>query len=187
MSKIIFVIFITIIFWGCSSEGYVKFINRTDHSIYFSLEGNEYQLAGQNEQTVLVDTGTKIWPFSINYEHKIPLTLEGETFIMQDSDGIFYNETAIVVQPDETLNIFCNPTHASVKLINNSEVEITNFYYTMTGSAEFHLLENMEFIAIGDSIWRRLPSNRHYDFTVNGIFSCSDSLSVDEQLVIEWQ
>lgn len=187
MSKIIFVIFITTIFFGCSSEGDVQFINRTDYNIYFSLEDNEYQLAGQSEQTVSVDIGTRIWPFSADYKSNIPLILEGETFMMQDSDGIFYKETTIVVQPEETLNIFCDPTHASVKLVNNSNGEITNFYYTMAGSAEFHFLESTEFIAIGDSIWRRLPSKRRYDFTVNGIFNCSDSLSVDEQLVIEWQ
>ena len=196
-----------LIFFGCSSEGDIKIINRTDHYLYFNIEGKDYVLEGSSSsnpsKSVSIDTGSQFL-FWGDDETKVAMNLEGETFMMQDSDasgvpnGLFFTETMLAVQPNETLKIFCDPTHAGVKLINNSQVAVAGFsYFTDDSDSLFSLIGYP--VASGDSIWSRLKASTAYDSIIysfvieyeNGWFDSSyvnyDNLIVDEQLRIELQ
>jgi hypothetical protein len=196
-----------LLIFGCASEGDIKIINRTDHYLYFNIKGTDYVLEGSETSdpstTVSVDTGDQFLFFGDD-EKQVHMELEGETFMMQDADsfgnpnGIYFTETNLYVKPNETLKIFCDPTHAGVKLVNNSEVAVSGFsYYTDDSDSLFSLIEYP--IISGDSIWSHLKATTSYDSIIysfvieyeNGWFDSSyvnyDDLVVDEQLRIELQ
>ncbi|MDO9578661.1 MAG: hypothetical protein Q7J16_12325 [Candidatus Cloacimonadales bacterium] len=207
MKKFILFILPALIIFGCSSEGDIKIINRTDHYLYFNIEGTDYVLEGSENsnpsKSVSIDTGSQFL-FWGDDETKVPMNLEGETFMMQDSDasgvpnGLFFTETILAVKPNETLKIYCDPTHAGVKLVNNSQVSVSGFsYYTDDSDSLVSLIEYP--VISGDSIWSRLKATTSYDSIIysfvieyeNGWYDSSyvniDDLIVDEQLRIELQ
>lgn len=175
MKKLLF-IFITLIFLlGCSTEGDIKFINRTAHFLYFTIQGNDHILNGATEaeinqgigpnKTLTIKTGKKFLFFGAG-EKTIDLHLEGETFMMQEADidgtptGIYYTDTEIKIISNETLSIFADPTHASVKLINDSDKNIVEFRYTTNNdSVYFSILENENILAIDNSVYTRLEAS----------------------------
>ena len=205
MKILIFFLAVTIALAGCSSEGEIRIINRTNHNLYFNVYGTDYILEGSTVDdpswSITIDTGSQYLFFG-NDETKVTLSLEGETFMMQDSDasgvpnGIFFTETTLTVKPRQTLNIYCDPTHAGVKLINNSQSAVTGFFYfTANSDSLFSLITPP--LAPGDSTWSRLKATTEYDSVVysfvieyeGGIFDSSyvniDDLTLDEQLRIE--
>ncbi len=205
MKKIFLFLLPVIILAGCSTEGDIKIINRTDHHLYFTIEGSDYILEGSSTsdpfQTISFDTGKKFLFFG-DCEEKVDLHIEGETFMMQLADnygnpiGEYYTETTLNVKAGETLKIFCDPTHAGVKLVNNSQVSIYEFsYYKNDSDTLISIIDSQ--VIHGDSIWSRLKATTtcdsiSYSFVIeyeNGIFDSSyaniDDLVVDEQLRIE--
>jgi hypothetical protein len=205
MKKIFLFILPIIILAGCSTEGDIKIINRTDHYLYFTIEGNDYILEGSPDsdpsKSITVDTGSQFL-FLGDGTTEVDMTLEGETFMMQlaNPDGFpsgeYYTETTLNVPANETLKIYCEPTHAGVKLINNSEVDVVDFsYYTDDNDSLVALIDYP--ILSGDSTWSRLKATTAYDSVIysfvieyeNGWFDSSyvdiDDLIVDEQLRIE--
>ena len=205
MKKIFLFILPVIIFAGCSTEGDIKIINRTDHYLYFTIKGSDYILEGSPDsdpgKIITVDTGSQFL-FWGGDAAKVDMTLEGETFMMQlanpdgSPSGDYYTETTLNVPANKTLKIYCEPTHASVKLINNSEVNVVDFsYYTDDNDSLVALVDYPIFS--GGSIWSRLKATTAYDSIVysfvikyaNGLFDSSyvnyDNLIVDEQLRIE--
>ena len=207
MKKIFLFIIPVIILTGCSTEGDIKIINRTNHYLYFTIKGSDYILEGSPNsdpsKTITVDTGSQFL-FWGDETTKIDMTLEGETFMMQlanpdgSPSGEYNTETTLNVPANETLKIYCEPTHAGVKLVNNSEVDVIDFaYYTNDSDTLVALIDYP--ILSGDSIWSRLKATTAYDSIVysfvieyeNGWFDSSyvnyDNLIVDEQLRIELQ
>ena len=205
MGKIFLFILSIIILAGCSSEGDIKIINRTNHYLYFTIEGSDYILAGSPDtdpsKTITIDTGSQFL-FLGNETIKVDMSLEGETFMMQwanndgSPSGDYYTETTLNVPANEVLKIYCEPTHAGVKLINNSEVDVIDFsYYTDDNDSLVALIDYP--ILSGDSIWSRLKATTAYDSIIysfvieyqNGWFDSSyvdyNNLTVDEQLRIE--
>jgi len=205
MKKIFLFILPVIILVGCSTEGDIKIINRTDHYLYFTIKGSYYILEGSPDsdpgKTITVDTGSQFL-FWGGDAANVDMTLEGETFMMQwanndgSPSGDYYTETTLNVPANEMLKIYCEPTHAGVKLINNSAVDVVEFsYFTNDNDSLVNLIEYP--ILSGDSIWSRLKATTAYDSIVysfvieyeNGLFDSShvdiDSLIVDEQLRIE--
>jgi hypothetical protein len=181
MKKIFLFILPIIILAGCSTEGDIKIINRTDHYLYFTIKGSNYILEGSPDsdpsKTITVDTGNQFL-FLGDDATKVDMTLEGETFMMQ------------------LANLDGSPSHAGVKLVNNSEVNVIDFsYYTDDSDSLVALIDYP--ILSGDSIWSRLKATTAYDSIVysfvikyaNGLFDSShvnyDNLIVDEQLRIE--
>jgi len=193
-----------IILSGCSTEGDIKIINRTNHSLYFTVKGNDYILEGSEtsdpDMTIGVDTGKQVLFYSEDYV-EVDLHLEGETFMMQDAiNGIpieeYFTETTLQVIPKETLKIYCDPTHAGVKLINNFAEDVIGLaYYTADSEIPISIIDQP--IVSGDSAWSRLKATSVYDsisysFVIefeNGFIDSSfmdiDNLTVDEQLRIE--
>jgi len=208
MKKYIFPLLVLAILTGCSTEGDIKFINRTDNYLYFTIKNNDYILEGSEETnpttTVSVDTGKKFL-FYDEGSVDVDLHLEGETFMMQDATiggqpiGVYVTETTLKVKPEETLKIYCDPTHAGVKLINNSDQVVYNFaYFTAENNIPTPVIELP--IAIGDSAWSRLEASTNsspisYSFIIEYEDGTADStsymnidwLSVGEQLRIELQ
>jgi hypothetical protein len=206
MMKLLIPFLLIIILAGCSTEGDIKIINRTDHSLYFTIKGNDYILEGSEtsdpNMTVSVDTG-KQFLFYIEDYVEVDLHLEGETFMMQDATisgqpiGIYFTETTLQVKPKETLKIYCDPTHAGVKLINNFTEDVIDLaYYTDDSDTLISIIDLP--ITAGDSAWSRLTATTAndsitYSFVIefaNGFiddtsFININDLIVDEQLRIE--
>ncbi len=202
----LFVSLLLLILIGCSSEGDIKIINRTEHNLYFSISSNNYILEGSSDsnpsETISIETGRYI-PILENDQTKVNLHLEGETFMMQEASqgtplGIFYTDTSLYLKPNETLKIYCDPTHAGVKLINNSQLVVNDFYYyTQKTDSLVSLLKNS--IQPADSAWSRLKASTQQDSLIysfliefeNGYTDSSyqniESLTVDEQLLIDFQ
>ena len=140
MKKVILIIIPILILLGCSTEGDLKIINKTNHNIYFTVKGNDYILEGATDTTypdttISLDSGKKFLFFEGDGK-RVNLLLEGETFMMQHADnsgvgtGEFVTETEVTIKPDETTKIYTWPaTHASVKVINNSGKDIIDFFY----------------------------------------------------------
>ena len=207
MIKILISLLLLIIIAGCSTEGDIKIINRTDHSLYFTIKGNDYILEGSEtsdpSMTVSVGTGKQFLFYSEDYV-EVDLHLEGETFMMRDEfhgppDWEYYTETTLQVKPKETLKVYCDPTHAGVKLINNfAENVISLAFYTADPDSLSYIIDIDSPIESGDSTWSRLTATTAdnsiiYSFIVefaNGFIDSTnymniDDLTVDEQFRIE--
>jgi len=198
-------ILLIIIIAGCSTEGDIKIINRTNHNLYFTIKGNDYILEGSEtsnpNMTVSVGTGKQFLFYSEDYV-EVDLHLEGETFMIQDATiggqptGVYFTETTLQVKPKETLKVYCDPTHAGVKLVNNSAIDVIDLsYYTDDSDTLISIIDQP--IIAGDSTWSRLTATSaidliSYSFVIefeNGFIDSSyaniDDLLVDEQLRIE--
>ena len=200
MKKLIIPILLIIILAGCSTEGDIKIINRTDHSLYFTIKGNDYILEGSEtsdpDMTISVNTGKQFLFYGEDYI-EIDLHLEGETFMMQDAiNGIpieeYFTETTLQVKPKETLKIYCDPTHAGVKLINNSAVDVIDLaYHTDDSDILIPIIEQP--IIVGDSAWSRLTATAEddsisYSFVIefaNGFIDSTSFMSIDDLMVDE--
>ncbi len=201
---IIFLLTISVIA-GCSTEGDIKIINRTNHYLYFTIEGSDYILEGSENTnpniTIDVDTGKRFLFFGEG-ETQVDMFMEGETFMMQEADsygnptGYYYTETTLTVKSNETLKIYCDPTHAGVKLINNSLVDVVEFcYYTDDNDSLVLIIDYL--VVPGDSAWSRLKASTALDSIIysfiieyeTGDIDSSyvdiDNLVVDEQFPIE--
>ena len=206
MKKVLFpFILLIIIIAGCSTEGDIKIINRTNHSLYFTIKGNDYILEGSEtsdpSMTISIGTGKQFLFYSEDYV-EVDLHLEGETFMMQDASisgqptGVYFTETTLQVKPKETLKVYCDPTHAGVKLINNFAIDVIDLSYH-TGDSDTLISIIHQPIIVGDSAWSRLKAATGYDsisysFVIefaNGFIDDTsyiniDTLTVDEQLRI---
>jgi len=190
MKNFLILVLVLVILAGCSSEGDIKVVNRTKHPLYITVKGNDYTIAGSEDpvgspvkKTISIDTG-KEFLFWNGDDKKVDIHLEGETFMLQEADingypsGIFFTETTVNVSPDETTKVYCDPTHGSVKVINQIENDIIEFRVkknggnfnpvdTNTGSS----LDPLWSIAPGDSVWARLQASTddnpaYYEFQV---------------------
>lgn len=169
MKRLYPMIILLVFLVGCSTEGDIKFINRTEHPLYFSVKGDDYTLDGSTEigspetKSISVDTGSKFL-FWGGDTKKVDIHLEGETFLMQQADnngnptGLYYTETTVNVEPDETTKIYCDPTHAGIKVVNLSSNTIIEISYSKNQGNYAPLNGNNE-IEPGDSFWARLDAS----------------------------
>ena len=153
--------------------------------------------------TVNINTGSQFL-FWGDGKTKVDMFMEGETFMMQDSNpdgtpsGYYYTETTLTVKSNETLKIYCDPTHAGVKLINNSLVNVVEFcYYTDDNDTLISIIDYS--VVPGDSAWSRLKASTALDSIIYSFiieyetgdidsnYIDIDNLVVDEQLRIELQ
>ncbi|HPR17572.1 MAG TPA: hypothetical protein PLD62_04925 [Candidatus Cloacimonadota bacterium] len=205
MKKIIIPALLILVLLGCSSEGDIKIINRTDHNLYFTIKGVDYVLAGSESsdpfQEIEIDTGKQFlfWGDDVT---KVHMAMEGETFMMQDSyssglpNGLYHTETYLYVKPDETTKIYCSATHAGVKVINNSAETVQYLQYFTDDSDTLKTLNDSPIFG-GEEFWSRLKATSDYDSitysfviqfadgSVDSTYSNIDDLVVDEQLLIE--
>ncbi|KQC09095.1 MAG: hypothetical protein APR54_03825 [Candidatus Cloacimonas sp. SDB] len=178
MKKFLIFGILLIILAGCTSEGDIKIFNRTQYPVYLHVKGNDYIIAGSEDllenpvkKTVSVETG-KEFLFWNGGDEKVKIRLEGETFMLQEADlsgnptGIFYTETEILVSSNETTRIFCDPTHAGVKVINMTEIDIIYINVKKNGGNFIPLTTNtgssadsLWYVAPADSVWARLEAS----------------------------
>ena len=207
MKKVILVIIPILMLFGCSTEGDLKIINKTNHNIYFTIKGTDYVLEGAADtnypsKTITLDSGKEFLFFEGDGK-KVNLHLEGETFMMQHADnlgvgtGEFVTETKVTIKPNETTKIYTWPaTHASVKVINNSGKDIIDFfYYTSYDQTLVSMTDNIQ---NGETYYSRLAyaTNEewfYYEFKIvfddytEQIFGGGPDavLYLDEQFLIE--
>ncbi|MBN2460850.1 MAG: hypothetical protein JXB60_04525 [Candidatus Cloacimonetes bacterium] len=163
MKKTLLLILPLLFILGCSTEGEIKFINRTQHNLYFSVNGGDYALEGATpqqiadgegtSQKVSVNTGREFLFWGADTKN-VQIYLEGETFLIFDGNG-WITETTVKVEPKETTRIFADPTHAGVKLINQSGMMVSRLYYFTDYDSTLRLL--VEDIADGGTFFAQLP------------------------------
>lgn len=178
MKNFLLFVGILIVLAGCTAEGNIKVINRTHYPLYFTLEGQDYVVAGSEDpetdpvkKTVSVETG-KEFLFWNGDDKKVKIELEGETFMLQEADlngnptGNFFTETKVLVTPDETTRIFCDPTHGSVKVFNMMENNIIQINVKQNGGNFIPLTTNtgdtadsLWYLVPQDSVWARLVAS----------------------------
>ncbi len=203
MKKILFIVITTLLLIGCSTEGNIKIINRTEHALYFTIKGNDYVLKGSEDpdnspakKSVSINTG-KRFLFWGGDDKKVDLSLEGETFMMQEGDlsgnptGDYFTETTLTVHPDETTKVHAFPTHAGVKVVNISDRFINDLSVSKNQGNFIPIIYD---IAPGDSAWSRLSPSTFdnpitYEFRIvldnyELYYYGPVELFVDEQYVI---
>lgn len=202
VKTIIFLMSLVFFQFGCTSQGDIKIINRTEHNLYLSLQNKNYIISGTETLQTEIDIGNHFLFFGTQ-EKDIDIKLEGETFMMQEANngvptGEYRTETTIKVEADKTTKLYCDPTHAGVKLINFSNKDIISFqYFTNKSSDHISLIEDSLFPA--DSVWSRLQATVSadsiiYSFLIedetgqiDSSYQDIDWLGIDEQLRIEWE
>ena len=156
MKKYFIIICVLFIIAGCSTQGEIKITNNTSHYLFITYGGTSYVLdwAANNSKIITIDTGKK-FIFQSNDDKVVDLGLQGETFAMFNSDFEEVITTKVTVKPNETTNIYTNPTHACVKLFNHSQNDIVKFDY-ITDVVFIPILGLDEVIEPGDSLYYRL-------------------------------
>jgi len=190
MKKYLIIVLGLIILMGCTSEGDIKIVNRTHYPLYLTIKGNDYVVAGSEDpisdpvkKTVSVETG-KEFLFWNGADKKVNIQLEGETFMLQEADlngtpsGVFFTETTLLVSPDETTKVYCDPTHAGVKIFNMLEENVIEIGVKKNGGNYIPLETNIGTavgppwtMAVGDSAWARLEASTeeypiYYEFQI---------------------
>jgi len=153
IKKALYLISALLVF-GCSKNGDLTIMNKTNHNIYYTLEGNSYILEPMGEDTYSYRLG-KETPFN-DPSKELKLMVYGETFSLEDAEN---NTTWVTIKPDKNLKLYLWPNHAGVKLINRSDKSINSFRYEQYSSQT--MITSPELIpaslAPGDSTWFRLP------------------------------
>lgn len=153
MKKLILGLLLLAVLVGCSTEGKIKVTNRTRNNLFLSVKGSYYTIPGATEEminddkgiskTVSFDTGKKFLMFAPD-ETEVDIYLVGETFLMNSGDTL----TTVEVEPNETYRVYADPTHACVKVVNNSGLDITKltstqiFSLTNPGANDTRILTN---------------------------------------------
>ena len=187
---------------ACSTEGDLKIINRTAHNLYFSVKGNDYVVEGATEEeitndtgpskTVSIDTGNQFLFWGGDPKNVI-LSIEGETFLLPENE----TETEVKIEAGETRKVYTDPTHAGVKLINESGYDVIWLYYFTDYDTTLRVLSSD--IPDGTEFFDQLlPSSNdnqfYYTFKVvldnfeeyyfGGLFDENANLGLDDQYQI---
>ncbi len=125
---LIFLILSTIIITNCERKGNMEIINKTHQNVY-------YRLNNSNENIVLPGDSTHIYNYSLGKETLFTKPektiffnyIAGETFSL---DGDF-TQTTVTIKSEKTTRLYLNPTHAGIKIINNSNKVITSLQTIM--------------------------------------------------------
>lgn len=192
--KIAFFVLMLLLF-SCSKQYEVDIHNNTNHLLYAAVDSDDQVvIAGNETYTINLGDETNL-PFD-EIRKTADLHLQGETFVMYQGDNETFS-TTIEVRPDKTYHVHANPTHASVKLVNLSDVTISSFNYRKTTIFDSNTYQLNGNIAVGDSVYARLPyPTIDNQFTLDFIVYIDDYLSyeytgyelgIDEQARIEFQ
>ncbi|MCF7911001.1 MAG: hypothetical protein K9M99_00610 [Candidatus Cloacimonetes bacterium] len=160
MYKIVILLVLSTLLFACSEDGKLKVINRTAHEVYFSIEGDDYTVAGTDDPeeplyiSVKLDAGSDF----LNTPRKTyPLSITGETFaIYNDDQQEIITETVITIKGDETTKVYCDPNFACLRIYNDSELDILKAYYTKSYVGNPILITEAENLPAGESIYKRL-------------------------------
>ncbi len=187
---------------ACEDGATIKITNQTNHNVYAEIDGIEVVIEGQESKSVSLETDERVIFFS-DGKTKKTLKIEGETYRIWDAyNEIFPTETEIKVTPGKTYRVFCSPTDASVKVINNSEYPITSLRYRVNKqfvTSEWFYITYDPPLVSGDFAYYHLApqteQNRiYYNFMVESegeiIYSIGDEfqgveLLMDQQHLIE--
>ena len=205
MKGIIFILMVLVGFLlitGCEEGATIKIYNQTSHNLYAEIDFEEYLIEGNENKNIDVDTEEKVFLFDDGKTVKT-IKLDGETYQLWDEYNEYLpGETSITVTPGKTYKIYCNPTSASVKLVNNSDYPINALRYRKNkeiSPSEWFTITYDPPLENGDSAYYHLTpqteQNRiFYNFSVESegqvIYSIGDEfqgveLQLDQQHLIE--
>lgn len=155
ISTIISILAILLISTACTKKGDLTFINKTDQNIYYNLKGSDYILPGNQTHSYTFDLGKET--LFNSPEKEVEIAIYGETFALEDNEA----STSVTILPDKNLKLYLWPSHAGLKIINQSNHPINNVIYkqffedrTITSQ---NLLINQQIINPQDSLWFRIP------------------------------
>jgi len=160
MYKIALLIMISMLLFACSGDGKLKVINRTEHEVYFSIEGNDYTVIGTDnpEEPLSISVSLDTDSDFMNAPHKTHyLEITGETFgIYLETQAESVPGTEINIKGGETTKVYCDPNKACVKIYNNSEQDILSAYYTKSYIGNSILITEADNLQPGESTYKRL-------------------------------
>jgi len=160
MYKIALLIMISMLLFACSGDGKLKVINRTEHEVYFSIEGNDYTVIGTDnpEEPLSISVSLDTDSDFMNTPHKTYyLEIAGETFgVYIETQAESVPGTEITIKGGETTKVYCDPNKACVKIYNNSEQDILSAYYTKSYIGNSILITEADNLQPGESTYKRL-------------------------------
>ncbi|MDY6916082.1 MAG: hypothetical protein SVM86_07190 [Candidatus Cloacimonadota bacterium] len=191
MKNLLLILLLSVLLVACSTEGDFKVVNQTNHVVYFNIDDEDYIVDSLQTKTVSLDTGDKFIFFGDD-EKTYTLEIEGETFALPNGE----TETQVTIRNGKTYKAYCTPTHAGVKVINNSGKDIINLFFYTSFDETLNTLTNS--IENGETFYSRLEyatseNDFYYTFKVRyddfseEYFGGPEetTLGLDEQYVIE--
>lgn len=172
MKNLILISIAALILTGCSGDGTLKIINRTEHEIYVSINDTDYTLTGSTDPennpvslAIKLDAGSD---FPSNPRKTYTLFLQGETFDMWDDfNDIVVPSTEIDIVAGETTSVYCDPTTACVRITNQSTQDIVSAWYLKSTEINPILIPGSQNISPQGSIYYRIdyaviPTDYYY-------------------------
>ena len=160
MEKVIILLAVIGLLAGCSGEGKLKIINRTEHEIYFNIENRDYLIEGSNiaeefnSITITLDAG-KDFPNTPRKTYL--LSIIGETFAIYDYDQqVDVPDTKINIEKNETTSVYCDPNYACLRITNNSDQFIQSAYYIKSYNGNQINISQAENLSPGESVYKHL-------------------------------
>lgn len=110
---------------GCESGAKIRVINRTSYPVHATVEKQQpIIIPGNSEHTFGIDTDTQTF-FSGEVREQLWLKLIGETFAIYDHENeVYVDSTQVTVKAGKTLNAFIDANRASIKVVNDSDLNI---------------------------------------------------------------
>ncbi len=182
---------------GCESGGKFRIYNNTSYPLYVEmLPGETVTIPAAQEYTYDIDTDTQSI-FTGEVEKTFALRMIGETYHIWDEDELIYRDTTYVsVKAGQTLSAYIHPNRASIKVINNSSVNILQADVYQNSFISSMRVATMPNIASGTSQFQRVDyvtptRNFYYQVTLimedGNIYTYGDEQNVlhkDEQYVV---
>ncbi|MCK9328760.1 MAG: hypothetical protein PHY08_01345 [Candidatus Cloacimonetes bacterium] len=157
MYKTIWIMIIVVIMLGCAKESDLIINNNTNHQIYYSInDGETITLEGLQSEKHTFHLGKQ---YLLNKPDKtIELFIEGQTYELPFG----YTATEVNLEADSDYKVFLWPTHAMVKIINDSDDCIFSIKYMKNYVNNVVISENLLPLGTrlnsGESIWFRIPA-----------------------------
>ncbi|MDD2331957.1 MAG: hypothetical protein PHI68_04820 [Candidatus Cloacimonetes bacterium] len=185
---LVFIPFLLLLLPACESGGKFRVINRTSYPVYTELPGETpVTIQAGQEYTYSIDTDSQSF-LTGKIRKKVIARIIGETYhILDDVQDRYVDETEIIIEPGKTLNAYIDPNRASIKIVNNSNVTITNalvYKHNFISGLQIGTLEN---IAPGESKHLRVEYvPRNSDGEYINPFYYTVSLITEEEDVIQY-
>lgn len=193
---LIFLSLLLVILAGCDSGATFKVINRSDYPLYVQIDDTQMvTIAGNDEHSWEIST-PKDYGIVNPKSQKVRVQIGGETYQLLDGDDEELEETTISLKAGETRNAYIWPNRASIKIVNESTVMMTEALIFKHNFVTANLEEELHDLPGGESINLRMPyagpGNNFYYYAIIAMadgrilqFGGEDTvLEMDQQFLI---
>jgi hypothetical protein len=156
---------------SCTEDGDLCIYNKTGHILYATVDGGTYTLSAGSKIVLSVPV-KKTWsPFDTE-DKKVTLHLEGETFLLVDSNGEEIPEVTVKVEGGKTRSVYVWPDFACVKVVNQSNKRIVQIKAISTSTTHQTDTETWNVsLGTGDEFYKQIEYGTDddpliYDFGV---------------------